>query len=183
MGNSNIIEDNTDYIYYLPVGNKDKIDFIKNTLVNANVEKYVEYLCLKTIIPLASHKEILEINRSISIILDPIAEEAQAHAFAYYDLYDSHMLICLKSVENGYILTPYRLIMTDGNNPEKRLMKEFSRLSKQKLDSILLNTIKPVAIIGPKKNALLYVSKLTDKKILLDENINNLLKLLNNDIK
>lgn len=178
MGNSNVIEVYADYIYYLPVGDKEKIDYIKNTLVSADVEKYIEYLSLRTMIPLACHKEILEKERSIPIRLDSIVEEAQAYAFAHHDLRDSYMLICLKSIEDGYILTPPRFVMIDGDDPEKGLMKEFSRLSKQKLDSILVNTIKPIAIIGSNKDAMLYVSKLTNKKILLDNNINNLLKLL-----
>lgn len=179
MGNNNVIEVYVDYIYYLPIGDKEKIDYIKKTLRNANVEKYVEYLSLRTIIPLAFYKEILEKKRNIFIRLDPIVEEAQAYAFAHHDFRDSHMLICLKSIENGYILTPPRFVMIDGNDPEKGLIKEFSRLSKQKLDSILVNTIKPIAIIGSKKDAVLYISKLTNnKKILLDDNINSLLRLL-----
>lgn len=159
MGNNNVIEVYADYIYYLPIGNKEKIDFIKNTLLNANVESHIEYLCLETIIPLASHKDILEKSRSISIKLDYIVEEAQAYAFAHYELRDSYMLICLKATDNRYILTPPRFILMDGDDPKKGLQKEFSRLSKQKLDHMIENTIKPIAIIGKKKDTLLFVSK------------------------
>lgn len=179
MGNSNVIEVYADYIYYLPVGDKEKIDYIKNILVSAGVEKYVEYLSLRTMVPLACHKEILEKKRELSIRLDPVVEEAQAYAFAHYDMRDSYMLVCLKFIDNGYILTPPRFVMIDGNDPEKGLMKEFSRLSKQRLDSVLINTIKPIAIIGAKRDAILYVSKLTtNKRILLDDNIYNILKML-----
>lgn len=179
MGNSNVIEVYADYIYYLPIGDKEKIDYIKNTLVNANIEKYVEYLSLRTIIPLASHKEIIEKKRQLSIRLDPIVEEAQAYAFAHHDLRDSYMLVCLKYIDNSYILTPPRFVMIDGNDPERGLMKEFSRLSNQKLDSMLANTIKPIAIIGSKRDAILYVSKLTNKRLL--NNVDNLFKLLEFD--
>ena len=180
MGNSNIIEVYADYIYYLPIGDKEKIDYIKNTLVNADVEKYVEYLSLRTMVPLAYHKEILEKKKSFSIRLDPIVEEAQAYAFAHYDLRDSYMLVCLKFIDNSYILTPPRFVMIDGNDPEKGLMKEFSRLSKQKLDPMLINTIKPIAIIGSKKDAILYISKLTNinKRIMFENNVDNLLNLI-----
>lgn len=182
MGNKNVIEVYADFIYYIPVGDKEKIDLIRDTLKDADVEKYVEYLSLKTIIPLAYQKELLEEKRKHPIRLDPIVEEAQARTFAHHDVRDSYMLICLKYIDNSYILTPPRFVMIDGNDPEKGLIKEFSRLSKQKLDSILSGTIKPIAIIGLKKDTILYVSKLTNKKISSDNNnLNNILKFLENN--
>lgn len=168
MGNSNVIEIYADYIYYLPIGDKEKIDYIKNVLMDISVEKHVEYLSLRTIVPLACHKEIIEKKCNCPIRLDPIVEEAQAHAFAYCDLHDSFMLMCLKFIDNNYILTPPRFVMTDGSNPERGLFKEFSRLSKHKLDSILVNTIKPIAIIGSKKDSILYASNLANKRMLLN---------------
>jgi hypothetical protein len=181
MGNKNVIEVYADYIYYVPIGDKEKIDYIRDTLVAADVEKYVEYLSLKTMIPLACHKEVLERKRCRSIKLDPIVEEAQAHAFAHHDAHDSYMLACLKFIDNSYILTSPRFVMVDGNDPEKGLNKEFSRLSKHKLDAMLANTIKPIAIIGSKKDAILYVSKLTNKRSPPEVNIGNLLKFLEGD--
>ena len=178
MGNKNVIEVSADYIYYMPIGAKNKIDHIKNVLANTNVEKYVEYLSLKTIIPLAHHKEILENKRNLSIRLDTIVESAQAHAYAHYDTHNSYMLICLKYIDDYYILTPPRFIIIDGNDPEKGLLKEFSRLSKQKLDNMLENTIKPIAIIGSKKDAVLYVSKFVNDDMAYNPDIKKLLKLL-----
>lgn len=178
MGNKNIVEVCADYIYYIPVGNKGKIDHIRNTLENAEKEKYVEYLSLKTIIPLAQHKDILEEKRKHNIRLDPIVEEAHAHAFAYYDNRNAYMLMCLKYIDNIYILTFPRFIMVDGNDPQKGLAKEFSRLSDKKLDAILANTIKPVSVIGSKKEAILYVSKLNNKRALSYGNIESMFSFL-----
>lgn len=182
MGNKNVIEVYADYIYYIPIGDKDKIDYIKNILTETAVDKYVEYLSLKTIIPLAHHKEILEKQKQYVIQLDPIVEEAQAYAFSHYDIHCSYMLICLKYIDGCYILIPPKFLIIDGNNPEKGLAKELSRLSDRKLDDLLANTIKPIAIIGPRKDTVLYISKLTNKKIISNENIDKFLKLLTNGV-
>lgn len=180
MGNKNVIEVYADFIYHVPIGDKNKIEQIKDILTDANVEKYIEYLSLKSIIPLASHKEILEKKRNQVIRLDPIVEEAQAHVFAYYDIPDSYMLVQLKYIDDSYILTFPRFVMIDGNNPQKGLLKEFSRLSKHRLDAILYNTVKLIAVIGSKKDSVLYVSKLTNstKRLSFDNNVHNLLKFL-----
>lgn len=168
MGNKNSIEILADYIYYIPIGDKEKIDHIKDTLAGINAEKYVEYLSLKTATPLAAHKDILEKKRGYHLRLDPIVEEAQAYAFAHHDMRESYMLICLKYIDNHYILTPPRYVMADGNDPEKGLIKEFSRLSCGKLDTMLSGTIRPIAIIGSKKDAILYVSRLTTQQNLFN---------------
>ena len=167
MGNKNVIEVYADFIYYIPIGNKEAIDHIKSVLSEENVETYVEYLSLRALLPLASHKEILEQNRLCDIKMDNIVEEAQAHAYGSCENRDSYMLMCLKFIDNEYILTPPRYIMTDGDDPEGALSKEFSRLSRHKLDTLLINTVKPIAIIGINKDAILYVSKLHGKIKLL----------------
>ncbi|AYV83601.1 MAG: hypothetical protein Hyperionvirus9_18 [Hyperionvirus sp.] len=178
MGNTNVIEVYADYIYYIPVGDKDRIDFIRDTLTAAGIEKYVEYFSVKTIVPIAFYKEMLEHHRKLIIKLDPVVEEAQAHAYASYESNNSYMLICLKSIDDVYVLTPPRYVMVDGNDPEKGLVKEFSRLSNRKLDIMLANTIKPAAIISKNKDTILYISKFTSRKSFDDDNLNNLLKFL-----
>jgi len=181
MGNKQVVEVYADYIYYAIIGTKERIDHTKNILKNANIEKYVEYYSLKTIIPLAIHKEILEQRKNLSIRLDTVVEEAQAHAFANYDSRESYMLVCLKIIDGSHILTFPRYVMVDGNDPEKGLIKEFSRLSNRKLDAILFNTIKPVAIINKDRDTILYVSKLVGRKSFDDENVGNILKLLDDN--
>ena len=178
MGNTNVIEIYADYIYYIPLGEKDKIDQIKEILTIAGIDKYVEYFSVRTIVPLATFKECLERQRDLLIKLDPVVEEAQAHAYASYDSHKSYMLVCLKCIDGAYILTPPRYVMIDGNDPEKGLIKEFSRLSNKKLDHILINTIKPVAIISKNRDTLLYISILANKRSFNDENLSNLLKFL-----
>ena len=168
-GNKQIVEVFADQIYYIPVGDKERIDYIKKILTDANVEKYVEYLSVRTMCPLAVQRDLLEKRRGFSIRLDPVVEEAQAYAYASHETPSSHMLLCLKLVDGNYILTPPRYVMVDGDDPEKGLSKEFSRLSHHKLDSILQNTIKPIALISRHKDTILYVSRLStvgDDKLL-----------------
>lgn len=178
MGNSNSIEVYADYIYYVPVGDKDIIEHVKDTLMNASIEKSIEYLSIKTIVPIAIYKESMETKRNIIIKLDPIVEEVQAYVYAAHESPSSHMLICLKYIDGVYILTQPRYIMVDGNDPEKGIYKEFSRLSNKKLDNLLLNKIKPIAIINKSKDTILYISKLVNNKHIDNDNLDNMLKLL-----
>jgi hypothetical protein len=181
MDRTNIIEVYADYIYYAIIGDQPEIDKITTALMTANVEQYVEYLTLQTVVPLGSHIESLEQSRNIKIRLDPIVEEAQAYSYSYHPSKDSHMLICLKIIDGCHIITFPRYVLVDGNDPEKGLINEFIRLSKGKLDNSLRNTIKPVAIIGRNKDVILYVSKLLKIKNRFSDNegLNNILQLLN----
>ena len=177
--NKNVIEVYADYIYYAMVGDKEEIDRIVNILRTEKVENYVEYMSLKTSIPLAKHKDKIEQHKQTEIKLDPIVEEAQAHAHTCYNSNNSYMLICLKMIENNYILTFPRYIMVDGDDPEKGLINEFSRLSKNKLENIIRSTIRPFDIIGTNKDAILYVSVLSRKKNKKNDiTLDGLLKLL-----
>lgn len=174
-----MIEVYADFIYYAIIGDLLPIDNLVSVLNKENIDKCVEYLSLKLIIPLAVHKDTLESERNISIQLDNIIEEAQAYAFSNYSVNDSYMLICLKTIDNNRILTFPRYILIDGNDPEKGLIQEFSRLSNGIIDSSLRNTIKPTAIIGSNRDVVLYVSKLKNKKKYSDDDaLNNILQLL-----
>src|ERR1700739_4887917 len=99
MGNKQVVEVYADFIYYTPIGDKERIDHIRDTLTAENVEKYVEYFSFRTIIPLAVHKDILEKRRKLMIKLDPVVEEAQAYAYSNHDTRDSYMLVCLKFID------------------------------------------------------------------------------------
>jgi hypothetical protein len=178
MNDSNIIEIYADYIYYAIAGDKENIDELANLLNKTNIENYIEYFSFKTIVPLAKQKSILEKNKKINIKLETIVEEAQAHTYYNYTFSDSYILVCLKKINNKYILTFPRFIMVDGDNPERGLIDEFKRLTNNKLNPMVENTIKPIAIMGKNKNTVLYFSYLTNKNYQDEFSFSNLLKLL-----
>lgn len=161
--NNNIIEVYADNIYYAIVGSKSEIDNVINILRTEKVESYVEYMALKTNIPLAKHKEKIEHHKQTEISLDPIVEEAHACAHSCFNSKSSYMIVCLKIIENHYILTFPRYIMVDGDDPEKGLIDEFNRLSRNKLNKIVRSTIRPYDIIGRNRDAILYISVLSDQ--------------------
>jgi len=157
----NIIEIYADFIYYVILGDKEEIDDTVKILNKNRADNYVEYLSLKTLIPLAKHKEKIEKSKHVNIELDAIVEEAQAYSYTCYDMKTCHMLVCLKLIENEYILTFPRYIMIDGDDPEKGLLNEFARLSSNKLNNKLSSTIRPLDVIGTNNDVILYVSVLT----------------------
>ena len=163
--NSNIIEIYADYIYYVIIGEKKSIEHVIDVLTAEKVETYVEYLCLKASVPIAKHNENIERCKQIEIQLDPIVEEAHACAYSSHDLENSYMIVCLKIIENNYILTFPRYIMVEGDDPQKGLITEFSRLSKNKLTTLLSQSIMLYndIVIGSKQDTMLYISALKNK--------------------
>lgn len=161
-GDKNIIEIYADFIYYVIIGDKEEIDDTVKILNKNRADDYIEYLSLKSSVPLAKHKEKLEKQKNSSINLDPIVEEAQAYSYTCYDTKTCHMLVCLKLIDNEYILTFPRYIMIDGDDPEKGLLNEFARLSANKLNNKLASTIRPLDVIGSNNDVILYVSVLTN---------------------
>jgi len=177
--NSNIIEVYADFIYYVIIGEKKSVDYIKNILSSEKVETYVEYLCLKASVPIAKHRENIEKYKQIEVQLDPIVEEAHACAYSSCDMKNSFMIVCLKIIENNYILTFPRYVMVDGDDPEKGLINEFSRLSKNKLTALLASTIRPYDVIGSNKDTILYLSILKSKGTSNDNSrLDHLIKFL-----
>jgi len=175
MGNKNVIEIYVDYIYYIPVGEKNKIDEMRKILSETNDDENIEYYSLKTIIPLANYREIFEKKKKCSIYLDPIVEEAQAHAFSHYSETESHMLVCLKKNDEKSYLVPHKFHMSDGDDPEKEVVKEFSKITSGKIDKSYLHNIKPIAVIGSNKDVILYSSKILNGN---NKELNNKMKML-----
>jgi hypothetical protein len=177
--NVNIVEVWADYIYYAIIGIKDEINKVVTTLRTEKVDNYVEYLSLRTSIPLAKHKEKIETIKRTVIKLDPIVEEAHAYAHSCHNSKDSYMLVVLKFIDGNYVLTFPRYVMIDGNDPEKGLINEFVRLSRGKLSNTLRETIRPCEVIGADKDSILYVSIL-NKHLQKEQQVqqNHIAKLL-----
>lgn len=176
--NTNIIEIYADYIYYIIIGEKKMVNNIMTILANEKVDNYVEYISVKANVPLAIHKENIEKLKNIVITLDPIVEEAHAKAYSLCDMKTAYMMLYLKKIDNKYILTFPRYIMVDGDDPEKGIINEFSRLSNNKITHLLENTISLHDIIGIKKDTLLYMSILKSQNNQNNNRINELLKIL-----
>ena len=172
---NNIIEVDAEYIYYVIIGDKEQVDKVISILKEEKVDNYVEYLCLRAIMPIAKHKENIEFERHISLKMDNIVEESQACAYSCNNSRNAYMLVCLKMIDDQYILTFPRYIYVYGNDPQKGLMNEFSRLSKNRLNTLLTSTIKPFDVIGSKKDTILYVSVLNKQK---NEHTSELIKML-----
>lgn len=157
----NVIEIYADFIYYVILGDKEEVDDVARILNKNKADDYVEYISLKSSIPLAKHKEKLEKHKHKLIELDAIVEQAQAYSYTCYDTKNCYMLICLKIINGELILTFPRYIMLDGDDPEKGLLNEFARLSANKLNEKLSSSIRPLDVIGTNNDVILYVSVLT----------------------
>lgn len=166
MTNKNIIEVYADYIYYGIIGDKQKIEHVKNILTESQRKtpnNQIEYYNLKTIIPLVLYKECIEKYKNIQIKLDPLVEEAQANLFASLNSPSSYMLVVLRNNNGEYVLEYPKYQISEDKDPELMIEKEFSNLSNKQLDKLLSKTIKPIAILGPNRDVILYTSKLVTK--------------------
>lgn len=172
--NDKILE--IDLIYYAIIGTKYEIDNTALILSNANIDNYVNYLSLKTSIPLMNHKELLENKLKKNIKLDSIVEEVHAYAYSCHNAKNSHMIVCLKTIDNQLVMTFPRYVMNDNSDnsnnsnndnnsdctddPVNSIRMEFARLSRNKLRL----PIKAHSVFGDNNEILLYVS-IIDKKI------------------
>lgn len=152
------IEIYSEFVFYVPVGDKSCIDNIRNILEEENVDKNIKYLSLKLFVPLSMQKEI--IDETCESLLEPIVEETHANVYSNHPVQDAYMLIVLIKEGKKTSLSFLKIMPEENLSLEKIIIKQFSKLGGGKIEKDVYSSIKPIAVVGRNKDTLVYMSKI-----------------------
>lgn len=148
-------------IYHIIVGDFNELNNITNLFNTKNKDKTVEYITLKTMVPIDVHKDILEQKINKCIDLDPNVHEIQAYAFSSYSVQHSHIIVCIK--DNLLTFPNFTTSATSVGEMEKYLLSEFKSVAENKFENLIKNNIRQIAMVGKNAECLVFLTKIKKK--------------------
>jgi len=167
---TNIIEITAEYIYFVIVGDKKKIQtFIKNVEKhNKNKEINTKFIITRLDIPILNEYDKIQKKLKKEIRLDYSIESAQSYAFAQEQFIfpdrkkifkenDSNINYMVMIVEDDMLRFP-KIDLTD-EDPEKMIIEWIKKYNGH-LPAQLKKTIKPLSLVGYNKDILVYMGNI-----------------------
>jgi hypothetical protein len=159
-----IIEVYADFIYFIAVGDKTEIRNFVDELNKSNKDSGIKYLASRIDIPLTICCEQLQKTIKKRIEIAPSIESAQSHAFAQGFKKRSYTVVVLEDVGDKSTVSFPRLELNDDDDPEELIIKWLKKRV-HKIPKGIKKTIRPVTLVGPDEDILVYVAKLRTQVI------------------
>lgn len=154
-----IVKIYADCIYFIAVGDKSDISNFVDELNKSNKDNSIKYLASRIDVPLIICCEQIQKKIKKRVEIAPSIESAQSYAFAQGFKKRSYAILVLEDGEDKSTLGFPHLELSDEDDPEELIIKWIKKRV-QKVPKGIKKTIRPVTLVGPDEDILVYVAKL-----------------------